>query len=193
MRLCPIPPDRLSDEQKPVYEAMKKQIASDPQFSAFVTEGEDGALQGPWNVWLHTPSVGAAIGGLSRAIGQMKALPERVKQIVILTVGARFQAAYELYAHAAIAREDGIDEETIASLIENREPVGLSQNERLAYDAVSALVSGGVLPEPLYQGIWKTFGTEGCAQLIYLTGQYCFVSMTLNGYAQPVPVPRLNS
>ena len=60
VRLPPIPPAELSDEQKPLYEDMKKGISSD--FNAFQTMVQDGpakgALIGPWNPWLHEPKIG---------------------------------------------------------------------------------------------------------------------------------------
>ena len=33
----------------------------------------------------------------------------------------------------------------------------------------------------------KTFGVHGAAELIYLVGLYCLVSVTLNGFNVPVP------
>jgi 4-carboxymuconolactone decarboxylase len=47
MRLPLIPPADLTPEQKALYDAMRKGIASN--FNAFKVEREDGALMGPWN------------------------------------------------------------------------------------------------------------------------------------------------
>src|SRR5258708_19599541 len=53
MRLPLIPPADLTPKQKPLYDEMRKGIASN--FNAFKVEREDGALMGPWNPWLHEP------------------------------------------------------------------------------------------------------------------------------------------
>jgi 4-carboxymuconolactone decarboxylase len=45
MRLPLIPPSDLTPEQRPLYDAMRKGIASN--FNAFKVEREDGALMGP--------------------------------------------------------------------------------------------------------------------------------------------------
>ena len=51
----------------------------------------------------------------------------------------------------------------------------------------SALVGGGVLPALSYRQAVQEFGEHGAAELIYLVGLYCMVSVTLNGFDVPVP------
>jgi hypothetical protein len=43
------------------------------------------------------------------------------------------------------------------------------------------------LPEIVYRAAVKRFGQHGAAELIYLVGLYCLVSVTLNGFNVPVP------
>src|SRR5450631_2573352 len=109
MRLPLIAPADLSAEQKPLYDDMRKGIASN--FNAFVVEREDGALMGPWNPWLHEPAIGKAIWELTLAMTRGAVLPDNVRQIAILVVGARFDAAYEIYAHIAEQLADRINHE----------------------------------------------------------------------------------
>ena len=84
MRLPLIAPADLSDEQRPLYDNMRKGIAG--SFNAFVTEREDGALMGPWNAWLHEPAIGKAIWDLTLAMTAKAVLPDNVRQIVIRAV-----------------------------------------------------------------------------------------------------------
>jgi hypothetical protein len=44
-----------------------------------------------------------------------------------------------------------------------------------------------VLPELNYRNAVEAFGLGGAAELIYLVGLYCLVSVTLNGFDVPVP------
>lgn len=44
-----------------------------------------------------------------------------------------------------------------------------------------------MLPELIYRQTVKAFGQHGAAELIYLVGFYCFISVTLNGFDVPVP------
>lgn len=190
MRLPLIAPAELTEEQKPLYADMKKGIGSD--FNAFITiapEGttEAGALMGPWNPWLHEPRIGGAIWELTKAMTMEATLPDRVRQIAILVTGAHFDAAYEIYAHIAVAEKDDIDDATLATLISGSRPAGLTREEGIGYDVAYALVNGGVLPEPVYRIAVATFGQHGANELIYLVGLYALVSMTLNGFNVPLP------
>jgi 4-carboxymuconolactone decarboxylase len=185
MRLPLIAPADLSPEQKPLYDDMRKGIASN--FNAFKVEREDGALMGPWNPWLHEPAIGKAIWDLTLAMTAQAVLPDNVRQIVILVVGARFDAAYELYAHIAVAEREGMTAERLATIVADLKPTDLSPQESIAFDLAFALVRGGTLPEPIYALALKTFGQHALNEMIYLVGLYSLVSTTLNGFNVPVP------
>src|SRR6201992_2725770 len=185
MRLPLIPPDQLSPQQKPLYDEMRKGIASN--FNAFKVRSEDGALMGPGNPWLHEPGIGKAIWDLTLAMTANASLPDNIRQIVILMVGARFDAAYEIYAHIAVPEREGMAEDRLATLVANVKPNDLSAAESVAFDFAYALVRGGTLPEPLYRLAVKTFGQHSTNEMIYLVGLYSLVSTTLNGFNVPVP------
>jgi alkylhydroperoxidase family enzyme len=185
MRLPLIAPADLTPEQKALHADMKKGIASN--FNAFKVEREDGALMGPWNPWLHEPVIGKAIWDLTLAMTAKAVLPDNIRQIAILVVGARYDAAYEIYAHIAVAEREGMSEERLATLVANVKPNDLAKDESVAYDFSYALSRGGVLPEPLYRLAMATFGQHGTNELIYLVGLYALVSTTLNGFNVPTP------
>jgi alkylhydroperoxidase family enzyme len=185
MRLPLIAPEDLTAEQKPLYEDMRKGIAGN--FNAFQTLSDDGALMGPWNPWLHEPVIGKAIWDLTLAMTAGASLQDNVRQLVILVVGARFDAAYEIYAHIAVAEREGMKPERLATLLADVKPSDLSSEESIAYDVAYKLVRGGTLPEPLYRLAVDTFGQHGANELFYLVGLYSLVSTTLNAYNVPVP------
>lgn len=185
MRLPLIAPADLTDAQKPLYADMKKGIASD--FNAFKTISPDGAMMGPWNPWLHEPRIGGAIWELTKAMTAEASLPETVRQVVILVVGAHFDASYELYAHIAVAEKVGMSEKRLSTLCAGLRPADLTDEEGCGYDAAFALVNGGILARPTYDRAVALFGQHGANELIYLVGLYCMVSTTLNGFNVPVP------
>lgn len=188
-RLPLIAPADLTPEQQPLYDDMRKGIASN--FNAFVSQRADGALMGPWNPWLHEPAIGKAIWNLTLAMTANAVLPDKVRQIAILVVGARFDAAYELYTHIAVAEAkaeaEGMPLERLATLVADLKPSDLDKQESVAYDLAYALCRGGLLPEPIYRLALATFGQKGTNELIYLVGLYSMVSTTLNGFDVPVP------
>ncbi|GJJ01493.1 hypothetical protein RugamoR64_20310 [Duganella rhizosphaerae] len=185
MRLPLIAPKDLTPEQKSLYDNMRKGISSN--FNDFIAVREDGALMGPWNPWLQEPGIGKAIWDLTLAMTANATLPDNARQIAILVVGASYNAAYEIYAHIAVAEREGMSAERLATLVADVKPTDLSKEESVAYDMAYALSRGGTLPEPLYRLAVSTFGQHGANELIYLVGLYALVSVTLNGFNVPVP------
>jgi len=190
MRIEPIAPSNLSADQRPLYETMRASIASMSGFDAFTTAREDGALLGPFNPWLHEPTICKAVWDLTEAISSDSKLPPRCRQIAILVTGARFSAAYELYAHTAVALKIGMAKDFVAALVAGEKPVGIAGDEALVYDISALLASGRVLPQLDFELAAAAFGARGVAELVYLVGLYCFVSTTLNGFDIPVPGTR---
>ncbi|SON54964.1 hypothetical protein HDIA_1423 [Hartmannibacter diazotrophicus] len=185
MRLPLIEPADLSEAQKPLYEDMRQGIGQ--KFNAFEAIHASGALMGPWNPWLHEPQIGKAIWDLTKAMSMDAKLPDNVRQIAILVTGAHFNAAYEIYAHAAIAEKEGVSAERLSALSAGVKPAGLEAAEEVAFDVTQALLRGGILPRPTYDLAVKSFGQHGANELIYLVGLYALVSVTLNGFNVPVP------
>ena len=101
--------------------------------------------------------------------------------------GSHFRSGYELYAHVLVAEQRGRSDEKLATIVAGQRPADLTRQESVAYDFASALVKGGVLPELTYKAAVEQFGVHGAAELSYLIGVYCMVSLTLNTFDVPVP------
>jgi len=185
MRLPILAPSKLSPEQRPLYEDMRKGIETN--FKGFTAIDETGALIGPWNPWLRFPKFGGPVWALVKALSTAPSLPRPVREIAILVTGARFHAAYEIYAHVLVAELRGLPDDKIATIVAGQRPSDLTREEAVAYDLAAALGAGGVLPELTYRQAIKQFGEDGTAEFISLVGLYCMVSVTLNGYDVPVP------
>jgi 4-carboxymuconolactone decarboxylase len=185
MRLNLVPPSKVSPQQKPLYDDMRKGI--EMNFKGFVAVAGDGTLEGPWNPWLRFPQFGGPIWNLVKALSLSPKLPRPVREIAILVTGARFHSAYEIYAHVLVAELRGLPDDKISTIVSGQRPGDLTRQESIAYDLAAALVSGGVLPELAWKQGVAEFGLEGMAEFIYLVGLYCMVSVTLNGFDVPVP------
>lgn len=185
MRSRPIEPSKLTSEQRPLYEDMRTGIGTN--FKGFKAIGENGALIGPWNPWLRYPKFGGPTWALVKALSTSPTLPKPVREVAILVTGAKFRAAYEIYAHVLVAELRGLPDDKIATIVAGQRPSDLNREEAIAYDVASALVYGGVLPRLTYQQAVRAFGDEGTAELINLVGLYCMVAVTLNGFDVPVP------
>jgi len=185
MRLPLIAPTDLSAQQKPLYADMRDGI--EKNFSGFKTIAENGALVGPWNPWLHEPKFGKPIWDLTLALSVSPSLPRTAREVAILVTGTTFHSAYELYAHVIAGERRGLSDDKLSTIMAGHRPTDLTREEAVAYDVASALMHHGTLPEINYRQAVAQFGQHGAAELIYLVGLYCLVSVTLNGFNVPVP------
>jgi 4-carboxymuconolactone decarboxylase len=185
MRLPLLDPAELTAEQRPLYQDMKSGI--EKNFQGFKTIAENGALIGPWNPWLHEPKFGKPIWDLVLALSVSPSLPRPVREVAILVTGAIFHSSYELYAHVIAGENRGLSEDKLATIVSGQRPPDLTHEESVAYDVAASLLHHGTLPELSYRAAVQTFGEHGAAELIYLVGLYCLVSVTLNGFNVPVP------
>lgn len=185
MRLPLISPDTLEGEQRALYDDMKSGI--EQNFSGFKAIDESGALIGPWNPWLTFPQFGGAVWAYTKAMASDPKLAKTVREVAILVTGTHFHSGYELYAHILVGELRGLAEDTIATIVSGERPPRLTPPEAMAYDVTSALVSGRIVPKILYDQAQTMFGRDGLAELIYLVGLYCSVSIILNGFNVPVP------
>lgn len=186
MRLQPLSPSDLTGRQRALYDDMKAGVGA--KYQDFVTMREDGAFLGPWNAWLHQPEVGEALWGVTKAMTAFKHLDDAVRQVAIIAVGAHFGAAYEVYAHAAVAKSrHGMSDGRLSTLAAGGRPTDLTEDEMAALDVVYALLKGGTLPDLIYRRSMSLFGDPGTKELIWLVGHYCAVSVTLNGFAIGIP------
>ena len=81
-----------------------------------------------------------------------------------------------------------VERAKIATITAGQRPADLSREEGIAYDVAACLSNGGQLHDTTYKAAVEAFGKDGTAELSYLIGCYCMISVLLNAYDVPVPV-----
>lgn len=185
MRLNPMAPGKLPTEQRAFYERMQAGI--DMHLKGFVSKRDNGALVGPFNPMLHYQQFGQACWEILVALWDNSTLPKAAHEVAILVVGAHFSSRYALYAHEHVAALSCISDAKIATIDAGERPSDLTREEGIAYDVASRLSRGGQLPEAIYRAALSAFGEQGTAELVYLIGTYCLISVLLNAYDVSVP------
>ncbi|KQO61314.1 carboxymuconolactone decarboxylase family protein [Curtobacterium sp. Leaf261] len=185
MRTPPIKPADLTEANRDLDAALRELIGQ--SLRGFTSEDEDGALIGPFAPMLHFPELHEPILQWMRVLVGKATLPGSVREVAILTIGARLGARYELYAHSRVAGDKGLAPEAVAALVAGQRPTTLSAEEVVAHDLAAVLHAGGAVPGALYRAALEAFGRDGTAELVHLVGQYAVVSMLLNAYDVPVP------
>ena len=147
----------------------------------------EGGLIGPFNAFLHAPVVGRRLSALGQAVRFETSLERRITELVILTVGARWKAEFEWWAHVPAAREHGVPQEVIDALGTGAEPPLQAADEQAAYAVARQLISTGQVSPDTYDAAQRLFGDTGMVELISLCGYYTLISFLLNGCDVPLP------
>ncbi len=114
-------------------------------------------------------------------------LTKRSREVVILTVGAVWQAPYELYAHCAVGRDAGLSDDAVHTLADGGLPKDLSDDETVAHLVARALSREHRLDEALYRQAEALIGPDGIMEIVVLTGFYHTVCAILNAFEIPAP------
>lgn len=186
-RIPLLQPDLLDEDQQRLYDSLNRTAVPWAQVSGFTAKVSDGSLIGPFNVALQSPAMGAAFEKLQSVEAENTTLTERVRQVVILTVGAAWQSDYERYAHRAVARKAGFAEETIAALANAEEAPGLKDEEALAQRFTRQLILHHRVDQDLFDEAKAFFGVRGIVDLVFLAGCYETVCSLLNAFEVPAP------
>ncbi len=147
----------------------------------------DGGLVGPFNAFVHAPEVGRNLSALGRVIRFGTSIERRLSEIAIITVGARWKAEFEWWAHARMAREHGVAGEIVDAIGNGAEPPFVADDERTVHAAARQLAQTGRLDQDTYDKAQRLLGDAGMVELVSLCGYYTLISFLLNAFAVPLP------
>ena len=107
-------PQDLDPEQKDLWD--------------YILKGPRGAslggplefLPGPFNPWMQIPSFGKLAAEMGERLRFRSVLPGKLRELAILTTGVRWKAEFEFWAHARVARAEGLPEAVIDALRRGR-------------------------------------------------------------------------
>lgn len=103
-------PNTLTGSARDLYNSILEHAVPWAESSGFLAKLPDGRVIGPFNVALQSPEIGSAFAKL-RSVGESKTcLDPKIRQIVILTIGAIWECNYERYAHKAVAHKAELPE-----------------------------------------------------------------------------------
>lgn len=185
-RLPPIKPDEATPDQQAVFDAVTGgERARHHNPSIFIDTR--GGLAGPFNAWAHRPDLGEYVLKLGEQLRFRGSLPAAARELAILTVGAKWMAEFEWWAHARIARREGVAEDTLSTLLRGECPELSNPIEQAICVFTSELVNTGKVGQAVYNSTRELLGDAGLVELVTLVGYYTLVSFVLNAFEVPLP------
>ncbi|MFT6433639.1 MAG: 4-carboxymuconolactone decarboxylase [Candidatus Azotimanducaceae bacterium] len=186
-RLSPKGYDELTVEQQAQFDRIAKTRSPKP----------DGQFGGPFDPWIRSPEVAKRSMSLGNFVWERTSVGRRIVELAIIVTGRHWRSNVEWVAHSKMAKAEGVADEVITSVFEEREPpASAPDDEKLTIAVCRALHETKDLPLPLYKEAISMWGETGLMDIIQTIGFYSFVSMTLNtfniptGEGDPTPFPR---
>jgi 4-carboxymuconolactone decarboxylase len=149
--------------------------------------GPEGGLIGPFNAFVHAPGAGRRLSSLGRVLRFETSIERRLSEIAIITVGARWKAEFEWWAHARMAREHGVPGEVVEAIARGEDPPFEADDERVVYTVARQLTADGQLDQDAFVAAQRLLGDAGVVELVSLCGYYTLVSFLLNAFTVPLP------
>ena len=163
-------PATLTSAQRDLFETLKATWVVYANKLGVQATTEDGCLIGPFNAFLLHPEVMAKLSEFQAAEAAHTTLPPRVREVVIIAVGAVWGADYELCAQINVARKAGLSDHAITTLATGGIPEDLSDQEKIAARLARELSTRHRVGDELYHEAEQAFGRTGLFDIVAVMG-----------------------
>ena len=185
-RVAPYDPATLDAEQRALYDELCSGPRANPSRPGGPVDPA-GRLTGPFNAMLHSPRVGGPLQRLGAALRYESRLEGAVREMVILLVAGHHDCAVERVAHQRIARELGVDEETLATLDRAQVPASFGADAdptaapalELAQRILTRRLPGELIDDAEFAALRDALGDQGIFEVSTLVGYYATLATQL--------------
>lgn len=174
-RLAMVEREQLPESERRFYDAVKA-IRRRP-------------VSGPFIVTLNSsPDLASRFAHLghyfhSRGQADESVLSARVRTFVALVGSRALDVPYEWNAWVGWALEAGVTQNTVDALRDNKQPVQLSVEEKLALAVCRQLLSGNHrIDDVTFAAAHHQFGTQGVVELAMTLGYFAMIAYPLNAF-----------
>ena len=160
-----------------------------PEDRKYVDEivGTRGGIRGPFGVLLHSPDVAARVAATGAYVRFEGDIPNALREVVILVTAREIKNQYEFTAHARLARQAGVSEDTIQTIIQGKAPDGLSGDEQILARYAQELLRDHNVSDATYDVVKDRFGVQGTVDVTVLIGHYVLVGLVLSAFRVDLP------
>jgi 4-carboxymuconolactone decarboxylase len=166
--------DRLPETERAAYDAFM--------------EGRGGRPNvGPYSLLAHMPEMAQRLEALRTYIRAEESLPQKLQELVMLTVAREMDCAFIWYAHAAAARQAGVRDEIVDGMSEKQDLVNLDPDEQTVVNFARELLRHRQVSQATFDAASSRFGQRGTMTLTNLIACYAVLAYNMNTYELEAP------
>ncbi len=166
-RIGSVSREELAEEDKQYYDAIV---------------GTRGSVRGPFGVLLNSPKLAARVADTGAFVRFEFAQPEALKETLIIATAREMRQQYEFSAHARLARQAGVSDETITAIANGTAPAGLEGDEALLVNYVHELLRQHKVSDATFKAMTDRFGENDTLHFTVLCGHYLLVAQVLTAF-----------
>ena len=158
-----------------------------PAFDAFMASRANRPNVGPYSLLLHMPEMAQRLEALRMHLREEASLPQKLQELVMISVAREMSCAFIWYAHAAAARQAGVRDDIVDSIRERRPLTNLDPEEQVVVDFTRELLQNRKVSRPTFEAATTRFGQRGTMTLTNLIACYAVLAYNMNTYELEAP------
>ena len=173
-RIPPVTRDAVPQNERAAYDAFSASRGSEPKV-------------GPYSLIAHMPEMAQRLEALRTYIRKEASLPQKLQELVMLTVARDMNCGFIWYAHAAAARQAGVRNDVVDNIRENRTLINLAPDEEIAIKFTRELLQKRKVDRATFDAASAQFGQRGVMTLTNLIACYAVLAYNMNTYELVAP------
>jgi len=161
--------DQIVEKEQPAYDAFMASRANRPNI-------------GPYSLLAHMPEMAQKLEALRIYLRDEASLPQKLQELVMISVAREMSCAFIWYAHAAAARQAGVRDDIVDSIREKRALTNLDPEQHTAVDFTRELLQHRKVSRATFDAATARFGQRGTMALTNLLACYAVLAYNMNAY-----------
>ena len=166
--------DQIVEKEQPAYDAFMASRANRPNI-------------GPYSLLAHMPEMAQKLEALRIYLRDEASLPQKLQELVMISVAREMSCAFIWYAHAAAARQAGVRDDIVDSIREKRALTNLDPEQHTAVDFTRELLQHRKVSRATFDAATARFGQRGTMALTNLIACYAVLAYNMNAYELEAP------
>ena len=166
--------EQIVEKERPAYDAFMLSRANRPNI-------------GPYSLLLHMPEMAQRLEALRTCIRDEASLPQKLQELVMISVAREMSCGFIWYAHAAAARQAGVRDDVVDNIREKRALANLDPEEQTVVDFTRELLQNRKVSRPTFDAATARFGPRGTMTLTNLIACYAVLAYNMNTYDLEAP------
>jgi 4-carboxymuconolactone decarboxylase len=156
-------------------------------YDAFIASRGNRPNVGPYSLLLHMPEMAQRLEALRTYIRGEESLPQRLQELVMISVAREMDCAFIWYAHAAAARHAGIRDDIVDGIRDRQELTNLDPEARTVVNFTRELLRHRKVSQTTFDVAVARFGQRGTMTLTNLVACYAVLAYNMNTYELEAP------